>query len=558
MADFVAVLRKTIGGLGENTPEIRDKVYQKARNTIEAKLAALNPPPPAAAADRQRQALEDAIRTIEAEYAPVEPEASDPLNELDELFHELATTKPSDRAHEGDAEAAAAADEGLVEHKPWFKPVPDEEPADPVEEPVEDVSDEEAIADPRAADEVSGADEVSTADEDVVVADDHMPSAHDEAALTDIAADPHPSSSPTHAEDTHADDADVPRRSRTGLIVAGLVLLLAAAGGYAAWLNKDGINAFVASLQDPGAPVDVAPAGDDATADDATADGAPQSDVPAGNATEGEAQSGTQPQSAPPATPATPQESAPATDGQEDGAANEGPEKFTQRLMPDGSEVDEGPSGSPATIGEGTSVAASTPGESPQSPEAAEAVPVGQKAIFYEERTSVAEGSAETGSVVWSLVQESPGGDLPPEPAIRAEATIPGRDLQLRMTIRRNGDESLPASHIVELIFLAPEGFGDGGVDNVLRMTMKGTEEATGNPLLGIPAKIADGFFLIALNDGAPEIEANTTLMRRENWIDIPVVYKSGRRALFTMEKGIPGDKVFDEALKAWQSASSG
>ena len=52
---------------------------------------------------------------------------------------------------------------------------------------------------------------------------------------------------------------------------------------------------------------------------------------------------------------------------------------------------------------------------------------VGQKAIFYEERTFAAEGSAEPGSIVWSLVQESPGGNLPPEPAIRAEATIPGR-----------------------------------------------------------------------------------------------------------------------------------
>ena len=70
-----------------------------------------------------------------------------------------------------------------------------------------------------------------------------------------------------------------------------------------------------------------------------------------------------------------------------------------------------------------------------------------------------AEASAEPGSIVWSLVQESPGGDLPPEAAIRAEATIPGKDIQLRMTIRRNADKTLPASHIVEVIFLTPEGF---------------------------------------------------------------------------------------------------
>ena len=125
------------------------------------------------------------------------------------------------------------------------------------------------------------------------------------------------------------------------------------------------------------------------------------------------------------------------------------------------------------------------------------------------------------------------------------------------MTIKRNADQSLPASHIIEMIFLTPENFPGGGVDNILRIAMKGSEQEAGNPLIGIPAKIADGFFLVALNDGQAEEDANMTLLRRQSWIDIPVVYKSGRRALFTMEKGVPGDKVFDEALKAW-SASAG
>jgi hypothetical protein len=76
--------------------------------------------------------------------------------------------------------------------------------------------------------------------------------------------------------------------------------------------------------------------------------------------------------------------------------------------------------------------------------------------------------------------------------------------------------------------------------------------------VIGIPAKIADGYFLLALNDGKAEVETNTTLLRRESWIDIPIVYKSGRRALVTLEKGIPGDKVFDEALSAWEQTPIG
>ncbi len=107
------------------------------------------------------------------------------------------------------------------------------------------------------------------------------------------------------------------------------------------------------------------------------------------------------------------------------------------------------------------------------------------------------------------------------------------------------------------MIFLTPDGFEGGGIDNILRVAMKGSEQEAGNPLIGIPAKIADGFFLVALNDTKAEIDANLTLLRRQSWIDVPVVYKNGRRALFTMEKGIPGDKVFDEALKAWQATAA-
>ena len=155
-------------------------------------------------------------------------------------------------------------------------------------------------------------------------------------------------------------------------------------------------------------------------------------------------------------------------------------------------------------------------------------------------------------------MQESPGGDLPPEPAIRAEATIPGKDIQLRMTIRRNTDQTLPASHIIEMIFLTPEGFDGGGIDNILRVAMKSSEQDAGSPLIGIPAKIADGFFLVALNDTKADEDANLTLLRGQDWIDVPVVYKTGRRALLTMEKGIPGEKVFDEAMKAWQAQDGG
>ena len=353
--------------------------------------------------------------------------------------------------------------------------------------------------------------------------------------------------------------AGVEQKSSRGRIAAILVVLVAlAAIAWGAYTYRDQITASLGgsgSTQTDQPAADTADAGDSTAADsqDSTAGDTAAQDTAADTGTD------TQPADTAADAGATP----PATDGADE-------PKFTQRLLPDGSEVDEGPAGGEPGIGEGTSVASATQppegqaaetdtAQAPQDAAPAEdALPVGQKAIFYEERTTSEEGSALPGSVVWSVVQESPGNDLPPEPAIRAEIAIPDIDLSLRMTIRRNADTTLPASHIIELLFSTPPDFAGGAIDQVQRVTFKSTEQAPGNPLVAFPAPIAEGYFLVALNDAASALQTNMTLLRREPWIDIPVTYKTGRRALITMEKGIPGDKVFDDVLKAWDAVTAG
>jgi hypothetical protein len=507
MADFVAVLKKTLDGMGETTPESRRRVYEKARQTVAAKLAAISPPPPPSVADRQRRALEDAITKVEKGFAA----GSDPLSELEDVFASLKNPQPK-------------ALERPVVKTSLATPRPPQPAPQPAARPVSPPPAASARPAPPAQGRQTSA---------------PQPPAAARQPAPQRAPDPGRYAGP------EADDAEeeyTPRRAAARkrsygpLLVAALLLAVVAGGGYGVWLNRDAFGSLFGMSGT-------------STAETTPAGPAGESDAPAGEA---------------------------SSAGQ-----SETP-KYTQRLTPEGAETDPGPANGGATVGEGTSVAgltqppglnppiAGTPGQeaipgateqaaAPATPPAGAdaALAVAQKAIFYEERTSAAEGSAEPGTTVWSLVQESPGANLPAEPAIRGEATIPGKDIRLRVTIKRNADQSLPASHIIEMIFLTPENFAGGGVDNILRIAMKGSEQEAGNPLIGIPAKIADGFFLVALNDGQAEQEANMTLLRRQAWIDIPVVYKSGRRALFTMEKGVPGDKVFDEALKAW-SATAG
>jgi hypothetical protein len=79
MADFVAVLKDAIEGLGDNRPAMRERVYQKARVTLATRLAMVGPPP-AAVAERQKRVLEEAIAEVERSYAgPIE---DDPIAEF--------------------------------------------------------------------------------------------------------------------------------------------------------------------------------------------------------------------------------------------------------------------------------------------------------------------------------------------------------------------------------------------------------------------------------------------------------------------------------------------
>jgi hypothetical protein len=337
-----------------------------------------------------------------------------------------------------------------------------------------------------------------------------------------------------------------PRGAKRGggnLLWAALGVLLAAGASYGAYLKRDEIAVAYRSFTAPTAPevkkvvtTSVKPA------DPAAA-----------------------PVKTEPAAPAVPAKVAP------------GEEKFTQRLTEDGKEVESGPAVAAAAVGEGETVAqVTTPAAAkpaaadpaapavpaapaaPDTPAVPASVPVGQKAVFYEEKTGTAEGTVDTGAVVWSMVQDSPGADQPAEAAIRGEVNIPDKGIQLKLTIKRNGDKTLPASHIIELAFTVPDGFDGGSIDGVQRVTFKDTEQAPGNPLVGVPANFGDGFFLIALTDEKSAVENNLALMSRQSWIDIPLTYKSGRRALISIEKGIPGDKVFQEVFKAWAAKAAG
>jgi hypothetical protein len=57
---------------------------------------------------------------------------------------------------------------------------------------------------------------------------------------------------------------------------------------------------------------------------------------------------------------------------------------------------------------------------------------------------------------------------------------------------------------------------------------------------------------IVGLSAIEADVQRNLQLLKERAWLDIPLVYKNGRRAILSIEKGVPGDKVFEDAFTAW------
>ena len=178
---------------------------------------------------------------------------------------------------------------------------------------------------------------------------------------------------------------------------------------------------------------------------------------------------------------------------------------------------------------------------------------VAQKVVLYEEDPADPQGKRFIGSAIWRTETVTPGPGQPPELAVRADVEVPERKITMTWSLRRNTDKNLPATHTVEIMFKLPADFPSGGITNVPGILMKQAEQMRGVPLAGAAVKVLNGYFMIALSNADPDKERNLQLLKERGWFDVPVVYGNNRRAILAMEKGTPGERAFAEAFKAWK-----
>ena len=448
MADYHPLISRAVAGLENNSGENRRVLYERARAALVNQLRGVDPPLEESDITRERLALEEAIRKVEADAAkrarpeeeagvppapPSEPRDEgmrgfrETVAEADNLGGAAAQARRSARefyeAVPGGDQRPPVADGGPGVH--YFEPPPIEPPP-PVSEP--DLAEEAPPLRPRPHE---------------------MP----EGTLP-----------PASSYDEHHDYVP-PVRSR-GRIVKLVVLLLVIAGiSGAGYWQRNTITTMVASLRSATAPKPP-------------------------------------PAASPPTSP-----------------------KIADR------------------IGENKIA-----GKTATAPAAA----VAQKVVLYDEEPGDPKGKRYVGSAIWRTETVSPGPGLAPELAVRADVEIPERHMRLTWSLRRNTDKALPASHTIEIQFTLPADFDQGSIGNVPGVLMKTGEQARGVPLAGLAVKVTNGYFLIGLSAVDIDKQRNIQMLKDRDWLDIPIVYTSGKRAILAVEKGSPGQRAFEEAFRAW------
>lgn len=344
--------------------------------------------------------------------------------------------------------------------------------------------------------------------------------------------------SPTEESDDDAGFADAPaERGGAGLTIFLVVfaILLAGAGGAGFWAWREG---YVDLDQMFGqVPAAVTETGDVPAATTPTLDPVQPSE-PADNASAGPGNT----------TPAT-------TGGQADAELSgleieDRLEPTPEPVQPTGNEtvlpdVNGGEAKSEERLTgsetEGLAVADPTTSVDP-------AVLAGSQSLLLE-----ASQDGTTGAVPFSgTVEWSRGVDDLGLPTLIGSANIPARNLGVDITIRKNSDPSLPASHLMEIDFDVSDTFIGGTIATLPGVLLKNEELVPGTALVGASARVVGNSFLFALSATPSDAETNRELLENRRWMDLAVVYGTGRNAIITLEKDEAALELFSEVFAAW------
>jgi hypothetical protein len=188
--------------------------------------------------------------------------------------------------------------------------------------------------------------------------------------------------------------------------------------------------------------------------------------------------------------------------------------------------------------------------EAPSAP-AAPAPSAGRAAMLVASADNPQKPAVSLGSTVWSLIPPAP--NQPGTVAVKAEADIPDLKMHATMTLRKNTDPTLQATHTIDLKFSFAEGAPITGFKDVGLPQMRKEDSTAAEALTSVKVKISDTYFLIALAKGEADTARNLDLMQTRSWFDFPLLLIDDRIAKVVFQKSTEGQAMLEKAFEAWK-----
>ena len=181
------------------------------------------------------------------------------------------------------------------------------------------------------------------------------------------------------------------------------------------------------------------------------------------------------------------------------------------------------------------------------------ATPAGNQSLLLE-----ASDNGTTGAIPFSgTVEWRKGIDEMGLPTLIGEANIPARNLAVDVLIRKNHDTSLPASHLIEVNFRVTDSFSGGSIAGLPGVLLKNEELVQGTPLVGASARIIGNSFLFALSAKPVEFAINGGLLTSRDWMDLALIYSTGKRAILTLERTGDAKALFETVWRQWSMSTT-
>ena len=136
---------------------------------------------------------------------------------------------------------------------------------------------------------------------------------------------------------------------------------------------------------------------------------------------------------------------------------------------------------------------------------------------------------------------------------MKADADIPDLKMHASMTLRKNTDPTLQATHTIDLKFAFADGAAIAGFKDVGAPQMRKLDFTAADELTSVKVKLSDVYFLLALVKSDRDTARNLDLMQTRAWFDFPLLLNDNRIAKLVFQKSSEGEAMLAKAFDAWK-----